>query len=469
IAALRGRELPNQADAGRLAVLDARRLDAAGDLTGALAAYAAAQERLGSGDIGPTIAEADVLARLAKQADAAKQADQARAYRDQRLALLKALESAAERDTTTALTLGRAYLASGDGAAAERWLTAVLAAQPSDVETHLQLADALEAQGKHDAAIDILMKAFDLDPSRVDVGVELARTLESAGRNQDAARQYGKLLAAPDATLAMRIRAGLFYARTGDAEAAAAQGALIVKAEPRNPAGLFLQAEGKFAQGKLEEARKLYSDAAEIDPQAMYLQGLGLAAERLAITSGETRYDDEALRAYSQAAAADPTSLTAQVGRARLHLKRREYARAIEAYEEARKLGGNDPDVAFGLGVAYQEMGQPAKAIEWLERSVREQPRAEAHYRLAELSKDSSPRAALSHYAAASRLAKKDEAEGRGTAAWLTDALWQLGELEYNDNHDRGMCDAWRDYLGRNPSDAVKVDRVKRTMLARCR
>ena len=453
-------------DRARAHLLEGRRREAAGDGAGALESYRAAQDALGPSDIGPTIAQATLLGKMAASAgDSAT----AKKHRDAATELLGALESKAKSDPATALALGRAYLAAGEGNRAEEWLRVAKRARPDDVEINFQLAEALEQQGKSDAAVELLRQAFELDPARVDVGLELALTYEQAGRRDDAAAMYGRLLASPAVTLDMRMRAGLFYARTGDAAAAATQGEAIAKEEPNHPAGMYLRGEGLLAEGKHDEARRLFKGAAAQDPQAIYHDGLGRAAEAQWRTSDDSQFRDEALVAYSEAATVDPRMLSAQMGKARLHRERNEWDKAIEAYTAARAIDPGQAEIALGLGLAYAGKRENAKAIEWLSTAVKLTPTAEAHFLLGKLYlNELDERRAASHYASATRLALEDERAGKGTVPWLTDAYWQLGQL-LERTSERAACDAYDKYLSRNPTDAIKVREVKSKRLAfRC-
>src|SRR6185437_5104311 len=136
--------------------------------------------------------------------------------------------------------------------------------------------------------------------------VALARDYENAGADDKAGAMYDKLVASPEVTADVRARAGRFWARTGDIAKARAQGEALVKADNENPAGLYLSAEGLLVDGKLELAQKMFKKATDFDAQAQYLDGLGRADELLWNQNEDTRYQEDAMRAYEKASAADP-------------------------------------------------------------------------------------------------------------------------------------------------------------------
>ena len=464
LSALRNRQPPLAGAEllGRLELLDGMRLEAEHNTNAALAAYDRAAQVAGNTDVAPVIAAATLLGRLADEADRAKQADQARTLREQADQRLATIAAGAESDANVAITLGVAYLSAGAPDQAERWLRGAIEKRPSAVEAHYQLAEALRRQGKQDEAVATLVKAFELDPTRIDLGVELARGFEAARRDADAAGLYKRLLASKDVTADVRARAGRFFARTGDITAARQQGELLLAANPEDAVGLFLKAEGLLADGRPVEARRLMQEAVLADPDAQIFDGLGRAAEAYAAQNGDTAMRDEALRAYAQASERDPTMPNPWLGAGRLHLARAEYEKALVAYEQALKLAPRNPDIPYGIGIAYAELEDAPRAIEWLARAVAVQPRADAYWKLGSLYYEADragPAAAA--LTQATQLAIRDEREHGVTVPWLTDALWLLGTVQQVLRNDRATLAAWEAYLARNPTNTAQADEVR--------
>src|SRR4029079_5536876 len=128
-----------------------------------------------------------------------------------------------------------------------------------------------------------------------------------------------------------------------------------------------------------------FKTAATKDPQAIYLDGWGRAAEAISLSQNHASARDEALVQYNEAVKADPKLVSSQLGLGRIHLARREWDQSIAAFEAARTLGSTSADIAYGEGIAYAETNKPDKAIEYLQRSVNQQPRADAYDKLAEI------------------------------------------------------------------------------------
>ena len=123
----------------------------------------------------------------------------------------------------------------------------------------------------------------------------------AAKRPDDAGAMFDKLLADPGVSIDVRARAGRFWAELGDIDRARAQGDAILKVEEQNPAGLYLRGEGLLADRKYAEARRMFQQAVDTGEQAQYLEALGRVNEIMGAVEGETRYKEEALRAYQRA------------------------------------------------------------------------------------------------------------------------------------------------------------------------
>ncbi len=469
LAALRERKPPITAPAllGRLDMIDGHRLEAEKNPAAALAAYERAATALGAGDIAPTIAAATLLGHMA---DAAKTPEEATTLRARADAKLTTIAAAATSDAGIAIALGVAYLSAGAAPQAERWLRSAIEQRPTEVEAHYQLAEALRRQGKQDEAVATLVKAFELDPSRIDLGVELARGFEAARRDADAAELYRKLLRLPDVTVETKIRAGRFFARTGDIAAARALGDELLAVTPDDPTGLFLKGEGLLLDKRYSEARRVMQEATSRSPDAQFLEGLGRVSEKFSGQTGDTAVRDEALRAYDQAASLDESIVNAWAGAGRIRLARGEYDKAITAFKKALEKDPGNADLPYGLGMAYVELEDRPNAVTWLTKAVAAQPRADAYYKLGELYYESDRAGpAASALERATTLATTDERKDGVTVPWLTDALWLLGTVQQVMHNDGATIRAWEAYLARNPKNQAQAEEVRRYLTARGR
>ena len=461
---------PPKLDQARIKGLEARLFEAQGKEQDSIDAYLEAAKLAGDQDLGPTLIAVAKLTALADKYTAAN--DLARASELRKLAdqLLGALSDEAMKDPSLALTLGMAYLQAGDPVKAETWLRKAIELQPKNVDAMYQLAKALTKQGGKDAeAIIVLRNAVELDPTRSEIGLELARTYEEAtpARLIDAEKLYDKLLAAKEPTLELRARAGRFYARVGLMEKAGEQGVEILKVQDDHPAGLYLKGEGLLKSGKTDAARKLFVQASDADPEPQYLDARGRAAEAWAKESGNTSYQDDALRSYGKAVEKDSLLFSSWVGQGRLYVLRSEDAKALEPLQKAWSIKQTS-EVARLLGISLKNVNnQPQNAAGWLEKSIEIEPNADSAYHLGVLYTDArlnNPKAAISAFERATALALKVEKDGGAAPPWLTDALYQLGDINRTMNNLKAAKSAWEKWLQRNPKETARIKEVKQLM-----
>jgi tetratricopeptide (TPR) repeat protein len=402
--------------------------------------YRTAMKLAGDGEIAPTVALSRLLVAQNRGAEA--------------LEVLKPIEAAAEKDAPLAVTLGVAYLGTGDPVRAETWFRKALERRPNDVEAQLQLGLALSRQGRTDQAIAVLKAAYEDGEGREDVGVRLALVYEQVGDVAAAEQAYNTLLAQPGVSINVRARAGRFYARNGMTDRAVTLGESILAENDRNAAGHFLRAEGLYHAGELAEAQAEYQQATLIDPQAQYYEGLGRAAEKQNLL-------DEALNAYQKSVGLDGKYVLPRLGRARIRVARREYNLALDELEVARELAPENPWVYFYLGECLYETDQDRDAAKAYSQAVRLDPKhAYAHYRLGMAYVDlDKARDAAGALATATRLAEGSE------AAWLADAFRLLGTASRTLKRRGDAIKAFRAYLDMAPPGDAQAKDVKKLLL----
>ncbi|MDQ3339726.1 MAG: tetratricopeptide repeat protein [Myxococcota bacterium] len=462
---------PPVIDQAKIKLLEARLLEAQGKEQDSIEAYLEAAKLAGKQDLTPTLVAAQVLTKLAAKYEAANDLARASELRKKAEQLLGELSDEAQKDPTLALTLGMAYLEANDAVKAETWLRKAIEMQPQNVDAMYQLAKALTKQGGKDAeAIIVLRNAVELDPTRTEIGIELARTYEEAKppRAIEAEKLYDKLLAAKEPTLELRARAGKFYARIGQMEKAGAQGVEILKAQDDHPAGLYLKGEGLLATNKTESARKLFVQASDADQQEPQFQDArGRASEMWARESGNSTYQDDAIRSYSKAVELDPTVFASWLGLGRLYVLRNEDAKALDPLQKAWALK-QTAEVARLLGIALKNIGnQPQNAAGWLEQSFRLEENADTAWYLGMLYTDAklnNPKAAMSALERATRLAGDAEKKSGHAPPWFDEALYNLGDIRRAQYDLRGAKEAWQKWLGRNPKSSAKRKEVEQMM-----
>ncbi|MBC7890968.1 MAG: tetratricopeptide repeat protein [Sphingobacteriaceae bacterium] len=252
-------------------------------------------------------------------------------------------------------------------------------------------------------------KLIDSDPSEVDYLVDLAELLMTHNRNEQAIPWLEKILAVrPDNAQAHIMLADL-YRRKGDLEKCnrelelafndpnldgltkarvltsyvamltddkAKENALrfaqsLVRSNPEQPQAYVLYADLLLQKGDTLTARDLYIRAARLDKsmkevwdRVLFLDGV------LAQMDSLVAHADEALEVFPNQANYWYSSGSAQ-------LLKRQYARAIEALEEAQRLGGEgdlSAAIEAQLGDAYNGTGQHEKSDEAYEAALKRDP-----------------------------------------------------------------------------------------------
>jgi tetratricopeptide (TPR) repeat protein len=456
---------PPVLDRARIKGLEARLLEAQDKEQDAIDAYLEAAKLAGEQDLTHILTAASKLTELADKYAAANDSARSSELRKKSDELLSALSDNALTDPRLALTLGMAYMQAGDPVKSETWLRKAIELQPKNVDAMYQLAKALSKQGKDAEAIGNLRSAVELDPTRSEIGLELARTYEDAARTEEAGKLYEKLLAAKEPTIELRARAGRFFARTGQMEKAGEQGVAILKQQEEHPAGLYLKGEGLLLQGKTDAARKVFVQATDADPEPQYLDARGRADEAWATESGNTTYQDDALRSYAKAVEKDPKIFASWLGQGRLYVLRKEDAKAVTPLTTAWTIK-RSAEVARLLGIATKNLNQqPKVAAEWLEQSLQMEPHPDTAFNLGFLYEDprtNDAKKAIAAYTKAVALGEELEKKGEQPPVWLSDALYSLGMLNYTLNNYKVAKQTWQKWLLRNPKqDGGRYKEVK--------
>ena len=454
-------------DQSRLKLITGRLLEEQNKDDAAIEAYEAAAKLAGDFDLTPTMAAVAKLSEMSHKASEARNPAREAELRERADKLLSALADKAQTDPQLALTLGVAYLQSGDPNKAEPWLRRVVEARPTDGDALYQYGKVLSLLAKFPEAIEELKKARELTPDRLEVSLELARTYERTKNDAEAGAIYDVLVKRPEVSIEIRAHAGKYFARTSQLAKAGEEGTKILAVDPEHAAGHYLKGEGLLANGRFEEARKEFSEAVTAERNAQYLDGQGRATEALALQRNkDLALQDAALRSYIAASELDPLMFSPLLGAGRLYVLRKEHAKAIGALVAAQQIREDDGEVAFLLGVAYQETENKPRAIEWLRRALSIRPTGEIAYRLGQLYTDpdiNQAGPAQQSFATATRLAQEDEKKTGEAVPWLTEALYQLGNISLLLHDDPAARRAWELYVSRpGLKPGARLDEIRR-------
>ena len=461
-------------DQAKLQLITGRMLEAQNKDEAAVDAYAAAAKLAGDFDLTPTMAAVQKLNDMAHKAEEARNPAKEAEYRARADQLLSVLTDKASTDPQLAMTLGVAYLQSSQPDKAETLLRRVIEARPTDADALYQYGKALGLTGKLPEAVESLKKALELAPGRSEIGLELAITYERMKNDDAAGKLYDQLVIKDEASIETRSHAGKFYVRTRQLPKAGEQGAKIVAVDPEHAAGHYLKGEGLMAQDRADDAKKEFGEAVAHERDPLYLDGQGRATEKVGLERKDSALLEAALRAYLAASEIDPLMFIPLLGAGRVYVQRREHAKALSPLLAAQQLRADDAEVAYLIGVSYQELGQNKPlAIKWLDVSLAKKPSGEAAFRLGQLYSDEAinkPGPAQNAYALAVRLGTQEEKASGATVVWLTEALYMLGRTAFDNTNESAAKSAWEKWvvrpgLNRTGAKYQEVQRLLATSL----
>jgi len=380
--------------------LMARRLEAAGDNAGALAALeraAAADPQ--SAEVRAEIAsfylrrndrdQAEMAARdaltldadnveahrvlgllTAAYADGARDrsAAEARQYAEEAVGHLeRAVDSpAGATDIGLQYTLGRLYLRVGRDEEAVGILGDVVAENPGSVQARLTLAQAFAAAGSLDGAIDTLAAIVDQTPR---VAAALGQYQEQAGRYLDAAQSYTDALQLNPDSGELKFRRLVVLFAAGRFDDVAMLAADAAAEHPDDERFGRMRARGLFASGDQEAAFAVMRGMVAASPDDASLQ-FALAA----LYSDGGRVDDavQTLRTLVEAQPGNPDALN-YLGYL-LADEGRELDEAVDLVQRALELDPGNPAFLDSLGWAYYRRGDLDAAEEYLQPAADQLP-----------------------------------------------------------------------------------------------
>ena len=256
------------------------------------------------------------------------------------------------KDSATRSNLGIAYLQTGEAAKAAGVFHSLLIQNPKNADYTFQYADSLEKAGKHAAAAAAFEKAAALNPAdsrallyagqiyhqevgddakavpdlqaalargesdKFSANTALAEAANAAKRHSDAIEYYTQAALAKPDDFGTKYNLGVLEQNAGKpaaAEAAYRQALTLKAPDSQSSADLQENLAGLLtSDGKLDEAAALLTQAAQADPASVSVQNeLGSIYEK-------QNKKGLALAAYKQALALSPSDAAAKDGVARL-------------------------------------------------------------------------------------------------------------------------------------------------------
>lgn len=330
---------------------------------------------------------------------------------------IAALENAVKADPRFALgfaQLGEAYRLKYQLDKNAKWIDEALAncqkAQQLDDRlpvVYVTLGHIHRNTGKYDLALQEYQRALQLDPRSADAVIGLAESYDSAGRTTDAEAAYRKAIALrPDSwdgynylgsflddhqrydeavaqfrhaieltpdNAPVYLNLGAVYIDTGDPKHYPDAERMLRKSialEPSYPAYTNL--------GYLYIQLKKYGEAADVAGKALQLNdkdyigwgNLRLAYEGLKDNEKAGKARDREIALLEQSAQDTPRDSVVQSTLGLLYAQKKLREKAISRIQSALVLSPDDPNVLEAAGEAYEDLGERAQALKYIEKSL---------------------------------------------------------------------------------------------------
>ena len=208
-------------------------------------------------------------------------------------------------------------------------------------------------------AIEQYQKITEVDPKDLDSWIMLGRLEKALMNSTEAMQAYKKALELDAGNEDAMTGLATVYADLGDNKAAAEMLRKVAEKDP-NPRSLTSLA-GVYEQ------LKDYSLAAEMLRRALDQQP-GNSELKMALAEDLTFSDqlDDALKLYQEAAADDPKDIKAQLRISQIYRQKRDFAKAREAADKAKEIDPNDLEVQFNDVNLLESEGKIPDAIKTL-------------------------------------------------------------------------------------------------------
>lgn len=271
-------------------------------------------------------------------------------------------------------------------------------------EGHICLGIVNTVTGKYDNAVTELQRAIELEPRNEEAYVRLARAYALLNQPSAAENAYQTILKLHPANPEAITMLGAFYLQQAQYRKAAEMFDRVTSLTPESPQGYYNLGAAYLFMGRDEDAIKSLEKSIKIKPSSYAFSNLGTAHYRLrefgdaaksyeeAIKLDQHNHDywgnlaqalhfsgqgEQARTAYSKAlelAVAElkvnPQDASLQGDIASFYASLGEKHLAEDHLHRSLQLGSGDKDLLFNAAVVYMDLGEPAVALEWLQKAV---------------------------------------------------------------------------------------------------
>jgi serine/threonine-protein kinase len=298
--------------------------------------------------------------------------DKDKKWIDEALANCQKAQQLDDRLPLVYVTLGKIHSYTGNYELALQESQRALQLDPRNADAIISLARSYESAGRIADAEAAYRKAIALSPDSWDGYNQLAGFLYDHRRYDEAVAQYRHAIELTSDNSALYLNLGAVYSDMGDKHYAEAEQMLrkSIALEPTYPAyanlgHLYLQ-EQKFAEAAAATGKALQLN----DKDYVVWDNLANAYDGLKDMEKEGQARDHGITLLEQAALDTPRDATVQSTLGLLYAKKKLREKAISRIQSALALSPDDSNVLAAVGEAYEDLGDRAQALLYIEKSL---------------------------------------------------------------------------------------------------
>jgi eukaryotic-like serine/threonine-protein kinase len=298
--------------------------------------------------------------------------DKDKKWIDEALANCQKAQQLDDRLPMVYVTLGKIHSYTGNYELALQESQRALQLDPRNADAIISLARSYESAGRIADAEAAFRKAIALRPDSWDGYNQLGAFLFDHQRYDDAVAQYRHAIELTPDNAALYLNLGAVYLNMGDKHYAEAEQMLrkSLALEPSYPAytniGALYNQQQKYAEAAdaLEKALRLN------DKDYVVWNDLAFAYERLKDKERAGKAQDRETLLLEQTVRDTPRDAVAQSYLAVVYAKKKLREKAISRIQSALALSPDDPDILEYAGEAYEDLGDRALALQYIEKSL---------------------------------------------------------------------------------------------------
>jgi tetratricopeptide (TPR) repeat protein len=308
-------------------------------------------------------------------------------------------------------TRGEAYWNKYQGTKNRAWIasasadcTRALELANSGAAGHICLGRLDDGTGKYEEAVTEFQRALQLEPTNDNAGIGLARAYTSLNRLKEAEETYQSTIKLRPNHYKTYAWLGFFYIQQAQYEKAAQTYQKLTTLAPENPEGYYNLGAAYLFLGRDQDAIAALEKSIKLRPSPAAYSNLGTAyyrARKFAEAANSYReainfdqknqllwsnladayyFDGErepAMAAYQTALAlaneqlqVNPRDAVLQGDVAGLYANLGQRKKSLEHLDRSLQMGRGDKDLWFKAAMVYNDLGEPAVAMECLQKAI---------------------------------------------------------------------------------------------------